>query len=172
VSTELLTLLSIDESDLVANRAGRMGEHQQALQRTKARRLTAAAGGGGAVFAVFAVILVIQGGAWPLMLAVGAGWVVLCLLLARTAARAETAAVYCLSGPVRVTRRTEDSANNGSVPHITLWLGIDGKSCLLPTEVSFDVDRWRSALGPGSVRVYVYGGPKIPKVVGIEPAVD
>ena len=70
MSAELLTLLSIDESDLVANRAGRMGDHQQALQRTKARRLTAA--------------------------------------------------VYCLSGPVRVTQRTEDSANNSSVPHITL----------------------------------------------------
>jgi hypothetical protein len=169
MSADLLHLLSIDESDLVANRAGRMGEHQQATQRTKARRLTMAAAGGGALFALFALLLVIQGGAWPLMIAVGAGWVVLCLLLARSAAGAETAAVYCLSGPVRVRKLTTDAGASG-VPEITLWLDVDGKSCLLPGSISFDLDRWRSALGPGSVRVYVYGGPRIPKVVGIEPA--
>jgi hypothetical protein len=171
VSAELLTLLSSDESDLVANRAGRMGEHQQAAQRTNAHRLTVTAAGGGALFALFTVLLVIQGGAWPLTVAVGAGWVVLCLALARLAARAETAAVYCLSGSVRVRKQTVD-AGASVAPHTTLWLDIDGKSCLLPTSISFDLDRWRSALGPGSVRVYVYGGPKIPKVVGIEPAVD
>jgi hypothetical protein len=169
MSAELLTLLSIDESDLVANRGGRMGEHQQATQRTKARRLTMAAAGGGVLFALFALLLVIQGGAWPLMIAVGAGWVVLCLLLARSAAGAETAAVYCLTGPVRVRKVTTDAGASG-VPEITLWLDVDGRSCLLPGMISFDLDRWRSALGPGSVRVYVYGGPKIPKVVGIEPA--
>jgi hypothetical protein len=169
MSAELLTLLSIDGSDLVANRGGRMGEHQQATQRTKARRLTMAAAGGGVLFALFALLLVIQGGAWPLMIAVGAGWVVLCLLLARSAAGAETAAVYCLSGPVRVRKVTTDAGASG-VPEITLWLDVDGRSCLLPGMISFDLDRWRSALGPGSVRVYVYGGPKIPKVVGIEPA--
>jgi hypothetical protein len=169
MSADLLHLLSIDESDLVANRAGRMGQHQQATQRTKARRLTMAAAGGGALFALFALLLVIQGGAWPLMIAVGAGWVVLCLLLARSAAGAETAAVYCLSGPVRVRKVTTDAGASG-VPEITLWLDVDGKSCLLPGSISFDLDRWRSALGPGSVRVYVYGGPRIPKVVGIEPA--
>jgi hypothetical protein len=119
---------------------------------------------------LFTVLLVVQGGAWPLTIAVGAGWVVLCLALARVAARAETAAVYCLSGPVRVRKQTSD-AGASDVPHITLWLDIDGRSCLLPGSISFDLDRWRSALGPGSVQVYVYGGPKIPKVVGIEPAV-
>jgi hypothetical protein len=169
MSAELLALLSIDESDLVANRAGRMGEHQQATQRTKARRLTMAAAGGGVLFALFALLLVIQGGVWPLMIAVGAGWVVLCLLLARSAAGAETAAVYCVSGPVRVRRQTTDAGASG-VPEITLWLDVDGRSYLLPGSISFDLDRWRSALGPGSVRVYVYGGPRIPKVVGIEPA--
>jgi hypothetical protein len=169
MSAELLTLLSIDESDLVANRGGRMGEHQQATQRTKARRLRMAAAGGGVLFALFALLLVIQGGAWPVMIAVGAGWVVLCLLLARSAAGAETAAVYCLSGPVRVRKVTTDAGASG-VPEITLWLDVAGRSCLLPGLISFDLDRWRSALGPGSVRVYVYGGPKIPKVVGIEPA--
>jgi hypothetical protein len=171
VSAELLKLLSIDESDLVANRAGRMGEHQQATLRTNARRLTVAAAGGGALFALLTVILVIQDGAWPLPIAVGAGWVGLCLALARSAAGGETAAVYCLSGPVRVRKVTTDAGASG-VPHHTLWLDVDGKSCLLPGTISFDLDRWRSALGPGSVRVYVFGGPKIPKVVGIEPTVD
>jgi hypothetical protein len=171
VSDELLHLLSIDESDLVANRAGRMGEHQQATQRLNARRLTIAAVGGGTLFALFAVLLVIQGGAWPLPIAVGVVWVGICLPLARVAARAETAPVYCVSGPVRVRKVTTDAGASG-VPHHTLWLDIDGRSCLLSGSVSFDLDRWRSALGPGSVRVYMYGGPKIPKVVGIEPAVD
>jgi hypothetical protein len=171
VSAELLRLLSIDESDLVANRAGQMGEHQQATQRTKARRLTVTAAGGGALLALLTVLLAVQGGAWPLPLAVGAGWVALCLALARVAARAETAHVYCLTGPVRVRKQTTDAGASG-VPEITLWLDIDGRSCLLPGSISFDLDRWRSALGPGSVRAYVYGGPKIPKVVGIEPAVD
>jgi hypothetical protein len=171
VSADLLKLLSIDESDLVANRAGRMGEHQQATQRLSARRLTLTAVGGGVLCALLAVLLVIQGGAWPVPTAVGVGWLGLCLALARSAARAETAAVYCLSGPVRVRKVTTDAGASG-VPHITLWLDIDGKSCLLPGSISFDLDRWRSALGPGSVRVYAYGGPKIPKVVGIEPAVD
>jgi hypothetical protein len=171
VSTDLLKLLSIDESDLVANRAGRMGEHQKATQRVSAHRLTMTAAGGGALFALFAVLLVIQGGAWPLMIGVGAGWVVLCLALARTAARAETAAVYCLTGPVSVRKVTTDAGASG-VPHHTLWLDVDGKSCLLPGSISFDLDRWRSALGPGGLRVYVYGGPKIPKVVGIEPDLD
>jgi hypothetical protein len=171
VSADLLALLSIDETDLAANRAGGMGEHQQATQRTSAHRLTMAAAGGGALFALFAVLLVIQGSAWPVPLAVGAGWIVLCLALARLAARAETAAVYCLTGPVRVRKQTLD-AGASSVPHTTLWLDIDGKSCLLPTSISFDLDRWRSALGPGTLQVYVYGGPKIPKVVGIEPAVN
>jgi len=171
VSAELLKLLSIDESDLVANRAGRMGEHQQATQRTNARRLTLTAAGGGTLLALFSLLLVIQGGAWPVPLAVGAGWVVLCLALARMPARAETAPVYCVSGPVRVRKTTTD-AGSAYVGHTTLWLDIDGRSCLLPGSVSFDLDRWRSALGPGSVRVYMYGGPKIPKVVGIEPAGD
>jgi hypothetical protein len=171
VSADLLKLLSIDESDLVANRAGRMGEHQQATQKTNARRLTLTGAGGGVLLALFAVLLVIQGGAWPLPLAVGAGWVGLCLALARSAARAETAAVYCLSGPVRVRKVTTDAGASG-VPHHTLWLDVDGKSCLLPGSISFDLDRWRSALGPSGLRVYVYGGPKIPKVVGIEPVVD
>jgi hypothetical protein len=94
---------------------------------------------------------------------------VLCLLLARSAAGAETSAVYCLSAPVRVRKLTTDAGASG-VPEIRLWLDVDGRSCLLPGSISFDLDRWRSALGPGSVRVYVYGGPKIPKVVGIEPA--
>ena len=170
MSAELLTLLSIDESDLAANRAGRMGEHQQAVQRTSARRLTVTAAAGGALFALFTVLLVAQGGAWPLTISIGAGWVVLCLVLARVAARAEMAAVYCLSGTVRVRKQTVEAA--AGVPHTTLWLDIDGRSCLLPTLISFDLDRWRSALGPGSVRLYVYGGPKIPKVVGIEPALD
>jgi hypothetical protein len=170
VSADLLHLLSIDESDLVANRAGRMGEHQQATQRMKARRLTIAAAGGGVLFALLALLLVIQHGAWPLMIAVGAGWVVLCLLLARSAAGAETAAVYCLSGPVQVRKVTTDAGASG-VPEHTLWLDVDGKSCLLPGLISFDVDRWRSAIGPEGARVYVYGGPKVPKVVGIEPAV-
>jgi hypothetical protein len=67
--------------------------------------LTVTAVGGGTLFALFTVLLVIQGGVWPLTIAVGAGWVVLCLWLARLAARAETAAVYCLSGPVRVRGR-------------------------------------------------------------------
>ena len=131
MSADLLQLLSIDESDLVANRAGRMGEHQQATQVMKARRLTVAAAGGGVVFALLALLLVVQHGAWPLMIAVGAGWVVLCLLLARSAARAETAAVYCLSGPVRVRKVTTDAGASG-VPEYTLWLDVDGKSCLLP----------------------------------------
>jgi hypothetical protein len=171
VSADLLHLLSIDESDLVANRVGRMGEHQQATQRMKARRLKIAAAGGGALLALLALLLVAQhNSAWPLMIAVGAGWVVLCLLLARSAAGAETAAVYCLSGPVRVRKVTTDAGASG-VPEHTLWLDIDGKSCLLPGLISFDVDRWRSAIGSGSARVYVYGGPKVPKVVGIEPAV-
>ena len=78
--------------------------------------------------------------------------------------------MYCLSGPVRVRKMTRTPAPRRS--EHTLWLDIDGKSCLLPGSISFDLDRWRSALGPGSARVYVYGGPKIPKVVGIEPAVD
>jgi hypothetical protein len=171
VSDELLHLLSIDESDLVANRAGRMGEHQQATQRVNARRLTIAAAGGGAVFGLLAVLLVIQGGAWPVPIGVGVIWVGTCLPLARVAARAETAAVYCVSGPVRIRKVTTDAGASG-VPHHTLYLDIDGKSCLLSGSVSFDLDRWRSALGPGSLRVYMYGGPKIPKVVGIEPAVD
>ena len=51
-----------------------------------ARRLTIAAAGGGMLFALFAVILVIQDGAWPLLIVVGVGWVVICLPLARTAA--------------------------------------------------------------------------------------
>jgi hypothetical protein len=128
VSAELLTLLRIDESDLAANRAGQMGEHQHAMQQTNARRLKIAAVGGGVLFALLALLLVIQSnGAWPLMIAVGAGWVLPCL-------------------------------------------DVNGKSCLVQTPVSFDVDRWRSAIGPGSARVYVFGGPKIPKVVGIEPA--
>jgi hypothetical protein len=41
-----------------------MGEHQQAAQRTSARRLTVTATGGGALFTLFTVLLVIQGGAW------------------------------------------------------------------------------------------------------------
>jgi hypothetical protein len=104
------------------------------------------------------------------MLAVGAGWVVFCLALARLAARAETAAVYCVKGPVRVRKRTVESGASAS--HTSLWLDINDRSCLLPTSISFDLDRWRAALGSGDLRVDVYGGPKIPKVIGIEPAVD
>jgi hypothetical protein len=169
VSADLLTLLSIDETDLAANRAGGMGEHQQATQRISAHRLTMAAAGGGVLFALFAVLLVIQGSAWPVPLAVGAVWIVVCLALARSAAHAETAAVYCLTGPARIRKQTMDAGSSG-VPATTLWLDIDGKSCLLPSSISFDLDRWRAALGLGTLRVYVYGGPRIPKVVGIEPA--
>jgi hypothetical protein len=104
------------------------------------------------------------------MIVVGIGWVILCLLLARSAAGGETAAVYCLNGPVRVRKVTTDAGASG-VPEHTLWLDVAGKSCLLPGSISFDVDRWGSAIGPESARVYVYGGPKVPKVVGIEPAV-
>jgi hypothetical protein len=75
-----------------------------------------AAAGGGGLFALFTVLLLIQRGAWPLTIAVGAVWVVLCLALGRLAARAETAPVYCLSGPVRVRKQTTD-AGASYVPH-------------------------------------------------------
>jgi hypothetical protein len=171
VSPDLLTLFGIDESDIAANRAGRMGTHQQATLRANARRLRLTGVGGGAVCAVLTAVVVVQGGPWPVILVVGVGWVVLCLLLAGMPARGSTAAVQCLSGPVRVRKRTT-AGTDGGLAHISLWLDVAGSSCLLPTAVSFDLDRWRAALGPGSLRVYVYGGPKIPKVVGIELAPD
>ena len=169
VSADLLTLLGIDESDLVANRAGRMGDHQQANQASNARRLTLTGIGGGALCAGFTVLIIVQGGTWPVPLGVGIGWVIMCLLLARSAARAETAAVYCLSGPVQVRKQTSGNPQGG-VPHVSLWLDVDGHSCLLPSSTSLDLDHWRSALGAGTLHVYVYGGPNVPKVVGIEPA--
>jgi hypothetical protein len=62
--------------------------------------------------------------------------------------------------------------SGAAAAHTTLWLDVNGSSCLQPTAISFDLDRWRAALRSGDLRVYVYGGPKIPKVVGIEPAPD
>jgi hypothetical protein len=171
VSPDLLTLLGVDEDDIAANRAGRMGTHQQATLRANARRLRMGAAVGGGFFALFTALVVAQGGPWPVVLAVGVGWVVLCLLLARMPARGSTAAVQCLSGPVRV-RKKRTAGTDGGLAHISLWLDVAGSSCLLPTAVSFDLNRWRAALGSGSLRVYVYGGPKIPKVVGIEQAPD
>jgi hypothetical protein len=172
VSPDLLTLFGIDESDIAANRAGRMGTHQQATLRANARRLRLTGVGGGAVFALLTAVVVAQGGgSWPVILVVGVGWVVLCLLLAGMPARGSTAAVQCLSGSVRV-RKVKTAGTDGGLAHTSLWLDVAGSSCLLPSAVSFDLDRWRAALGPGSLRVYVYGGPKIPKVVGIEQAPD
>jgi hypothetical protein len=167
VSPDLLALFRIDESDIAANRAGRMGAHQQATLRANARRLKLTGVGGGVIFALLTAPVLAQGGPWPVIVVVGVGWVVLCFLLAGMPARGSTAAVKCLSGPGRV-RKVTTAGTQGGLAHTSLWLDVGDSSCLLPTAVSFDLARWRAALGAGSLRVYVYGGPKIPKVVGIE----
>jgi hypothetical protein len=170
VNPDLLKLLGIDEADLVANRAGQMGVHQQAAQRVQVRRLGIGTWGGAGVFGLFTLLLVVQGGPWPLPVGVGVMWVTTFFLLGRSAQRQTNDAVRALNGPVHVRRTEHLEGPNSSVPHITLWADVAGTSCLLPSAVSFDAARWRAAIGSGSVRVYVHGGAKIPKVVGIEPA--
>ena len=170
VDPDLLKLLGIDDGDLVANRTGQMGVHQQAAQRVQVRRLSIGTWGGAAVFGLLTLLLVVQDGPWPVPLGTGVMWVITFFLLERTAQRQTNDAVRALNGPVRVRRTETLEGPNSSVPHITLWADIAGTSCLLPTAVSFDAARWQTAIGPGSVRVYVHGGAKIPRVVGIEPA--
>jgi hypothetical protein len=172
VNPDLLKLLGIDESDLAANRAGQMGEHQQARLRKDQRRLTIAAAGGGVFFALLMLLLLLEGNsAWPVMLAIGAGWVLLCYLFASQDQRGREAEVYCLTGPYSLSKRTVGDGQG--IANVSLWLQIDGKECLLPTIISLDVDRWKAALGDGDLRVYAFDAVKpkmLPQVVGIDPA--
>ena len=108
VDPDLLKLLGIDEADLVANRAGQMGVHQQAAQRVQVRRLEIGTWGGAAVFGLFTLLLVVQDGPWPVPLGTGVMWVITFFLLGRSAQRQTNDAVRALNGPVHV-RRTENA---------------------------------------------------------------
>jgi hypothetical protein len=153
VNPDLSKLLDIDESDLPANRAGQMGEHQKARLGKDQRRQTIAAVAFGIFFVLFTLLLLVQGkGYWPVMLGVGVSFVGLCLLFAGQDRRGRRADVYCLTGPYSLHRQTTGSAGQG-IANITLWIHIDGKKCLLPTIISLDPDRWAAACGDGPLRV-------------------
>ena len=169
MNPDLLKLLGIDESDLVANRAGQMGIHQQAAEQVQVRRLAIATWGGAALFGAATLLVLIQGGSWWAVLIAGVAWVATCFALERAAKRTARDAVRALAGPVHIRRTERLEGANSSVPHITLWADVAGTSCLLPTAVSFDAARWQTAIGSGSLRVYVHGTGKTPRVVGIEP---
>ena len=129
VNPDLLKLLGIDEADLVANRAGQMGVHQQAAERVQVRRLGIGTWGGAAVFGLFTLLLVVQGGPWPVPLGAGVMWVTTFFLLGRSAQRQTNDAVRALNGPVHVRRTEHLEGPNSSVPHITLWADVAGTSC-------------------------------------------
>ncbi len=159
MDADLFRLFRVDESDLVANRAGRLGPHQQAELVSQARRLTIGAWGGLGLLLAMGVLLIVQHNAWWwLFVVVGFVWAGLLLWLARQAAKGESDAVESLYGAVKVWKTTS-SGPSTTVPTATMWLKVGDRTCLIQRPTSYDADEWMAVIGQAPIRVYMHGGP-------------
>jgi hypothetical protein len=161
----LLTPLRIEQADLVANRAGRLGERQKRSRRRRALLGTLICVWVAVVFFVEGARSHANGGQWLVPELIGAIVLALGLRFAVARLRDLDPAVRCLTGPVLLELARTGAAFGGA----SLQLTAAGERCRVPQSLHSTYKSWRRALTDRPYHVYVIGEPP-GTVVGLEPA--
>ena len=155
--------LRIEQTDILANRAGRLGKGQKRSRRLRALLGALICTWVAVVFFAEGATRHANGGQWLVPDLLGATTLVLGLCFAVSRLRNVDPAVRCLTGPVQL----EPARTGALVGRFHLRVG--GERCRVPRSLRSTYKNWRTTLTDRPYCVYV-AGEAPGTVVGIEPA--
>lgn len=157
-----LALLRLDETDLAANRAGRLSANQARRMRSRARGYAIAFAALGLLLIAGGIYSDSNGGQWFVPVLLGVLVIAAGLLVARSEGGRRNLAVRRLTG--RVDTMVVRVGRGGTALRLT----VDGENCDLQRRRGAGLREWQAVLTDQPYHVYVIG--QYPAVVAIEPA--